>query len=674
MLSIFQRLLLGSLLLLALITGLSFLVRGTFVALSGLAEEQKRMNTAVGALAAAQASLLREQILVERSLLHLPEPAQAAAQATGKSVPSPAAPFLAKSGSGGPLSAAAGAQAAPPENEIHAQSERAQGRLEAAQTALGDIAADATDAAQGAQGSGSGRETLDGELRDHRRVLERLHHVQPDFADRMRSARELEPIGISLGRKLQVLEDRRRDVRNDLDLRRGALRGRLISACGASVVTGVVLAAAMLFFTMRPLRRAANAARRTGQGDLQQRIDWPLSDELGTVATEFNRLAIRLRDLRETETGRREMEYQLSDAVVQSIFEPVIVTDGRGQILKTNNAARELLGEAPDRMALTSTPGGDKILAAIGTAISLQRTVVGESEAAMAPLRLGAVQRDNEAKSHEAKSHEARSYRLRTTPMRDGEGHLLGAVTVLEDVTELQELDRFKTRFLAVASGKLRDPLEKLRIAIHALARGYAGDLRPLQADVMEGAQNEAQHLDDLMTDLFSVAELDSGHRALKLEQFRPLDVLREAQATVRGAAAEKDLSVEVEAYADLQRIVADRRALRSIFENLLSNAVRNTERGGAIRLTATESKGVVHFAVSDTGRGIEAERLNMIFGRFNSGSGEGTGLGLALVRRLVEAQGGQISVESRVGAGTTFLFTLPAAPALAPRHPVEAG
>ena len=176
------------------------------------------------------------------------------------------------------------------------------------------------------------------------------------------------------------------------------------------------------------------------------------------------------------------------------------------------------------------------------------------------------------------------------------------------------------------------------------------------------------------MQDLFDVAELDSGKRTLQLSRLRPLDVLREAQAGIHAAAAERGIAIEVDAFADLQRVEADRRALRSIFENLLTNAVRNTPAGGTVRLSAFESKNTIQFSVADTGKGIPADRLATIFGRFNSTSSDGTGLGLALVRRLVEAQNGQISVESREGAGATFLFTLPAAAAMESRHPVEAG
>ena len=119
---------------------------------------------------------------------------------------------------------------------------------------------------------------------------------------------------------------------------------------------------------------------------------------------------------------------------------------------------------------------------------------------------------------------------------------------------------------------------------------------------------------------------------------------------------------------------MADHRAVRSIFDNLISNALRYTPPDGKILLTAEEVKDFVQFTVRDTGSGIEAERLATIFDRFSTQSDKGTGLGLALVRRFVEALGGQIAVESRLGHGTTFRFTLPVATVDAIHHPVEVG
>ena len=258
--------------------------------------------------------------------------------------------------------------------------------------------------------------------------------------------------------------------------------------------------------------------------------------------------------------------------------------------------------------------------------------------------------------------------------MRDSEGRLLGTVTTLEDVTTLQDTDRFKTQFIAVASRKLRNPLLQLRRGLYALAQGFGGELLPMQAELIASAGNEAQKLDDLMRDLIEVAELDSGKREFKLERLRPVRALGEARDRMCDEATQKHIRVDVSAYADLSVVKADRRALRSILDNLLSNAIRYTPPDGEILLAAEETKDFVQFTVRDTGRGIEAERLGTIFDRFNTFSEQGSGLGLAMVRRLVESLGGQIAVESRLGHGTTFRFTLPVAVLDDVRHPVEVG
>jgi two-component system, NtrC family, sensor histidine kinase KinB len=426
------------------------------------------------------------------------------------------------------------------------------------------------------------------------------------------------------------------------------------------VLIAIVVEIATVYFVLRPIHKLAKDAHKIAQGNLDYRTDWNSRDDFGVLAAELNRLAVRLRDLHDSEAGRRQMEFQLSDAVLQSIFEPIIVTDGKGHILKVNQAAAELLGEAAtDRMALANTPGGDKILSAIRDAVSMQKAVAAEDDASMLPMRIG---------------KQERSFRLRTTPMRDSEGRLLGTVTTLEDVTSLQDTDRFKTRFLNVASRKLRDPLLQLRRGLYALSQGFGGELQPLQSELVAEAGKESEKLDDLMADLIEVAELDTGKREFNLEGLRPLQALSEARDRYCEEAARRHIRVDVRAYADLAVVQADRRALRSILDNLLANALRYTPDDGEIMLAAEEVKNVVQFTVRDTGRGIEAERLSTIFDRFNPMSESGSGLGLALVRRLVESLGGQIAVESRLGNGTSFRFTLPVATVDTTRHPVEVG
>jgi signal transduction histidine kinase len=602
MLSLYQRLVLGCLLLIAVVTGVSMLVRDSFVELAALDASRHTADVALSSLAAVHASLAREELT--------------AAQFQGSTQ---------------------GVR------QFSAQARETQSRLDAAAAAVN--AFDPTISIGALQA-------------EHVRIVANSRENFDSLAA------QLEHMNTEVEQALAILRARHDAVAASLENRQEWLRARLISTCGASIAVAIVIAALMLFLVIMPIRQTARVARRIGQNDLQQRVEWPHKDDLGAIATELNRLLLRLRELRDTESGRLQMEHHLSDAVVQSIFEPVIVTDAKGRVLKLNQAAMELLGAgSSDRMILASTPGGEKILNAVHMAVSMQRATSSEGEAALLPMQIGKAQR---------------SYRVRTTPIRDSEGKLLGAVTVLEDVTELQAVDRFKTRFLSVASQKLRDPLERLRLALYALSRGHAGDLRPLQSELVTGAEQEVEQMTDLMSDLIEVGELETGHRAMKLERIRPIDALREAVARHKDEAYKKKIDLNIRAFEDIPPVDADRRALRSILDNLLGNALRYTPAGGAVLLEAAEIKSGIQFFVRDTGRGIEAERLSDVFGRFSGGSGEGeaagTGLGLALVRRLTESLGGQVSVESRMGQGTTFSFTLPSASAVGRRHPVEIG
>jgi two-component system, NtrC family, sensor histidine kinase KinB len=350
------------------------------------------------------------------------------------------------------------------------------------------------------------------------------------------------------------------------------------------------------------------------------------------------------------------IEQKKSDAVIDSIFEPVIVTDARGRVTKLNRAATHLFSKPEngnqddDTLALDESSSGQRILRAVKDAVAMQRPVAAEGEAALVPFKVGGAER---------------SYRLRTTPMRDSEGRLLGAVSVLEDVTYIRELDRLKTEFISVASSKLRAPLHSLQMALHALVEGYAGDLSEKQQELLQSARQDSEQLEELMGDLLELAEIESGTRQLSPEPARPLDLVRSAIEQHRPSAECKHVKLEHTLSTDLPQVVADRRAVRRIFDNLLSNAIRHTERDGKVTITASERDSRVIFSVGDTGVGIPEEFLPTLFGRFvhvKGTSGGGTGLGLALVKRLVEAHGGQVGVESRVGEGTTFTFTLPVA------------
>jgi signal transduction histidine kinase len=404
-------------------------------------------------------------------------------------------------------------------------------------------------------------------------------------------------------------------------------------------------------YVVNPISGLTDRAKKIAEGDFDQHIDIQSQDEIGVLAAEFNRMTARLRDLRKSEYGRLLLEQKKADAVIDSIYEPVIVTDARGQVTKTNQAAKGLFnGGGSGSQDPSSLSNFSAVLNAVRVAASMQKPVAAEGEAALVPVKVGGAER---------------SYRLRTNPMRDEEGRLLGAVTLLEDITALRELDQLKTQFIAVASAKLRAPLHALQMALHALAEGYTGELSESQRDMARNAREQADQLDELMNDLLELAEIESGTRRLTLAPYRPVELVRPVVDRHLPAAECKHVELEVQVLPDLPRVIADKEAVRRILDNLLSNAIRHTGHNGRVSISAAERSGKIFIAIRDTGEGIPQEYLPTLFGRFVQVGGKpggGTGLGLALVKRLVEAQGGQISVESRVGEGSAFTFTLPVA------------
>jgi NtrC-family two-component system sensor histidine kinase KinB len=435
-----------------------------------------------------------------------------------------------------------------------------------------------------------------------------------------------------------------------------ALRAEISTVIVA--ITGFIIALVFAWkftaYVVDPISTLATKAKSIGEGDFEQHIEILSKDEIGVLAAEFNRMATRLRDMRKSDYWRMLIEQKKSDAVIDSLYEPVIVTDALGHITKVNQAAKHIFrnprNEANDEddFSFSGFSFGERIIRAVKDAVAMQRPVAVEGEAALVSIKIG---------------QQEKSFRLRATPMRDAEGRLIGAVILLEDVTEMREVDRLKTRFISVASAKFRAPLQDLQLALHTLVEGYAGELSDTQIETLMAARHNAEQLDEILSDLLEIAEIESGARKLSTERLRPIELARTAIEHFQAAAESKHIKLENRVWSDLSWVIADKQAIKRIFDNLLSNAIRHTKRDGQITIAAEERGGRIFFRVSDSGEGIAEEYLPTLFGRFvqvGEKSSGGTGLGLALVKRLVEVQAGHISVESQVGEGTTFTFTLP--------------
>lgn len=426
---------------------------------------------------------------------------------------------------------------------------------------------------------------------------------------------------------------------------------RTLLIAGVLVGAGLFLAFFLANRIVEPLRQLTATTARIAGGDLNAKVEVSSRDEVGVLAAEYNRMAERIRQLRSSDMGKLLVAQQTTEAAIDSLYDPVIVTDGEGRVTKLNPAAEEIFGSEKENTGkhVGEVARDARIAGAVAEALESQRPVAGEGMSSVLPLAVDGSER---------------AFRLRTTPMRDIGNRLLGAVTLLEDITHLREIDRLKSEFIATASHELRTPLTSVQMGVHLLLEGAAGELNDKQAEVLGACREDCERLDKLMRDLLDLSRIEAGESRPEPRAIKPHDLIIDETEELRLQVETKGLSLRVDVPLDLPVVMADRSQIERVMANLVVNAIRYT-RQGEIRIGAEPRGHYVAVSVSDTGSGIPPEYLPHIFDKFVQVPGAatgGAGLGLAISRLIVEAHGGQISVQSELGHGSTFTFTLPVA------------
>jgi signal transduction histidine kinase len=258
-------------------------------------------------------------------------------------------------------------------------------------------------------------------------------------------------------------------------------------------------------------------------------------------------------------------------------------------------------------------------------------------------------------------------------PNRDEVGALAANVNRMNDelgrvYRELEAVSRHKSEFLATMSHELRTPLNAIIGFSEVLQAEMFGALNERQLSYVDDVLGAGRHLLALINDVLDLAKIEAGRMELELAQVSLADVLQSGMTMHGERASRAGIALDLRLEPEKIVLTADERRVRQVVFNLLSNAINFTPRGGRIDVCARLRGGEVEVAVADTGPGITPADLERIFEEFSQGSEppartvDGTGLGLPLSRKFVELHGGRLWVESTVGAGSTFHFTLPVA------------
>jgi len=417
-----------------------------------------------------------------------------------------------------------------------------------------------------------------------------------------------------------------------------------------ATIAAVVIASSMIQLILTPLRALKKHAERIAEGDLSPNSMKRRNDEIGALSESFNQMAVRLSAVREDEKKKIRSLERISETALESMYDPVIVTDANLQIVRLNKAAEAIFGSVPElsRKLVSEHIANHRILKAIENAVNAEQVMAGEDESAQVQLKVG---------------EDHRTYRLRVTPMKEDDDRLVGSVTVLEDITHLKVIDKMKSEFIGVASHDLRSPVTSLILANHLLREGVAGPLTPEQAEVIETQHEDLERLERLMRDLLDVTKLEAGASPPRLEEISVESLAKHPVDNLKIQARKKGVDLELVLAANLPTVHADQLQIGRVLTNLIANAIRHTQPGGSVTVRARSTENEVILSVEDTGEGIPEEYRKRIFDRFVQVPGAtqgGAGLGLSIARNIVQAHGGDMTVESQVGKGSAFIFTLP--------------
>jgi len=327
-------------------------------------------------------------------------------------------------------------------------------------------------------------------------------------------------------------------------------------------------------------------------------------------------------------------------AVLESMSEGVIVIDVQGRIVDINPAAQQMLGLGKAELI------GQKAEEVLPSAELVARL---HKEQAKVDISIG----EGDAR---------RWLEASVSPLADERGHLLGQLIVLRDITKERALEELRDDMTSMMVHDLRNPLTNLYMALEILSEDLRGTLSPEMQGVMEMAMRSGQRAVDLVNAILDVSRLESGRMSLELELISPAALIADTVQEMMPAAERAGLTLETDIPPTLPSVRADARLLRRVLQNLLGNAIKFTPSGGKVKVTAQVERDLLTVSVSDTGPGISPELQKRLFRKFITGEHEkrGSGLGLAFCKLVVEAHGGEIGVQSQVGQGSTFTFSIP--------------
>jgi NtrC-family two-component system sensor histidine kinase KinB len=420
----------------------------------------------------------------------------------------------------------------------------------------------------------------------------------------------------------------------------------------AAVGIGIGFSLLLSNLLTKPVRQMVDATQKIAEGNYDIQISPHSSDELGRLTDEFNSMAKKLKEFHDLNIEQIMAEKRKSEAIIRSIDDGIILVDAEFKVTGMNPMARRILDVPPD------SPQNRHFLEVVKSEQLFN--YIRQSMESGKPPSIDEKQNVFSVERDETRHH----YQFSITPVHGKKGLLIGVVLLLRDVTRLTELDRLKSEFMMTASHELRTPLTSIGMSIDLLLESAVKKLNEKEQQLLSAAHGDVQRLKALVSNLLDLSRIEAGKMEMEFDNVPVSLLFDQAMGVLKPQAEEKGISLSSEVPTGFPRIKADPGKVIWILTNLISNALRYTDRGGHIWIFAEAMGSYAHISVKDDGAGVPYEYQSKIFDKFVQIKGDkvlgGSGLGLAICKEIVRTHGGTIWVDSIPGKGSTFTFTLP--------------
>jgi PAS domain S-box-containing protein len=454
----------------------------------------------------------------------------------------------------------------------------------------------------------------------------------------------------------ELLDKNREDVINTVSIIHINTNYSTLAVLFASLLgIGIAIFAGWRFskYLIQPIENLTDVVQRIGGGKLDFKLETATQDEVGDLTQELMMMMRRLKEYEDLNIDLILKEKKKSESIVESFTEAIVVTDNDNRIILINQQAEDIfnvkeanvLGEYFNKVI-----NDKKIFEWIQKVISTREQLSIDS----APFLLYEI---------EEKKH---YFRPKLTPMITPADELIGVVTILQDITSFKELDRLKSDFMATVSHEFRTPLTSINMSVDILKQEILGPLNIKQKELIISTIEDIMRLRKMVRELLELSRLEAGKEIIKKEMINISKVIEFTLKPLLLPFQEKGVGLEVNIEPHLPDFLSNEDQLSTVITNLLNNALRYTNAGGKVVVNVILDDDDIRVSITDTGRGIPKENIEAIFDKFiqfkeaiDSTPGS-VGLGLSISKEIVERYGGKIWVESEIGKGSKFTFTIP--------------